>query len=134
MLDLHPSRSTPGSGAWHEAVRPRKAQAPANPFRRRFDRVTLGLWLGGVVLGTAGCIVGACMPYRHPVAVTLSVLWWGIYLGCFGACIGALLGLLTKRNPASSSEASDGAGESPCVSGTFRIPAGNSDPPRCPDA
>jgi hypothetical protein len=130
MLDLHPSRSTPGSGAWHEAFCPHKAQAPTKLFRRRFDRVTLGLSLGGVVLGTAGCIIGACMPYRHPVAVTLSVLWWGIYLGCLGAALGALLGLLSKRNPASSSESSDDVG----VSGTFRIPARNAEPPRCPDA
>jgi hypothetical protein len=37
------------------------------------------------------------MPYRHPVAVTTSVLWWGIYLGCFGTGIGALVGTLTRR-------------------------------------
>jgi hypothetical protein len=57
----------------------------------------VGFWLGGFVLGTAGAIVGACMPYRHPVAVTISILWWGIYFGCFGAYIGALLGLWKNR-------------------------------------
>ena len=41
------------------------------------------------------------MPYRHPVGVTISILWWGIYLGCLGASIGAgiggLVGLLWDR-------------------------------------
>jgi len=50
---------------------------------RRFDRITLGFWLGGVLLGTAGCLLGAAMPYHHPVARVISVLWWGIYCGCF---------------------------------------------------
>jgi hypothetical protein len=42
------------------------------------------------------------MPYRHPVAVTISVLWWGIYLGCFGASLGALLGLWAEQTSAPS--------------------------------
>jgi hypothetical protein len=41
------------------------------------------------------------MPYRHPVGVTISLLWWGIYLGCFGASIGALLGLWWDHSSAS---------------------------------
>jgi hypothetical protein len=65
--------------------------------RRRLNPVTVGFWLGGFVLGTGGAIVGACMHYRHPVAVTLSSLWWGIYFGCFGASIGALFGLWKNR-------------------------------------
>jgi hypothetical protein len=67
---------------------------------RGADRVAIGLFLGGVVLGTAGCILGACMPYRHPVGVTISILWWGIYLGCLGASIGAGIGGLSglRRN------------------------------------
>jgi hypothetical protein len=65
--------------------------------RRRFDRIILGFWLGGVLLGTAGCVLGACMPYHHPVARVISVLWWGIYCGCLGASVGALPGLLLKR-------------------------------------
>jgi hypothetical protein len=77
----------------------------------RFDRIDLGFWLGGFALGTAGCILGAFPPYRHPVAVTVSVLWWGIVMGCFGASIGALLGLWMGRTPPSPSQASDGAGK-----------------------
>jgi hypothetical protein len=53
----------------------------------------------------AGCILGASMPYRHPVGVTISLLWWGFYLGCFGACLGAgvggLFGLRSDHTPAS---------------------------------
>jgi len=84
------------------------ASSPGNPGGRaqpgaarrlRFDR-TLGFWLGGFVLGTAGGILGGCLPYHHPVAVTISVLWWGIYFGCFGASIGALLGLWAEPVPA----------------------------------
>ena len=66
---------------------------------RRFDRILLGFWLGGVFLGTVGCILGACMPYHHPVARGISVLWWGIYCGCLGASVGALPGLLIERAP-----------------------------------
>jgi hypothetical protein len=69
-------------------------QPPAGNSRRpRFSRVTIGFWLGGVVLGVAGCVFGACMPYHHPVAVTVSGLWWGVYCGCLGASFGALAGL-----------------------------------------
>jgi hypothetical protein len=53
------------------------------------------------------------MAYSHPVAVTLSVLWWGHYFGWFGAGLGALLGLLTERAPASLSQEADSAGEPP---------------------
>ena len=60
--------------------------------RLRFDR-TVGFWLGAAVLGTAGCFVGFAMPYRHPVAVTASVLWWGVLLGCLGGSVCAVLGL-----------------------------------------
>jgi hypothetical protein len=70
-----------GNGEWPGAAR-----------RLRFDR-TLGFWLGAAVLGTAGCIVGASMPYRHPVAVTANLLWWGLFLGCLGGSLGSLLGL-----------------------------------------
>src|SRR5262245_48496738 len=44
------------------------------------------------------------MPNRHPVAVTISVIWWGTYLGCFGASVGAgiggLIGQWRDRTPA----------------------------------
>jgi hypothetical protein len=77
---------------------PRKRQGVGGLARwRRFNRVSVGFWLGGATLGTGGCILGACMPYHHPVAVTLSILWWGTYFGCLGASIGALLALLKKR-------------------------------------
>jgi hypothetical protein len=84
---------------------PPRWRAAAEPAGRRFDRVAIGFWLGGLALGTAGCLLGACMPYRHPVAVTISMLWWGVFLGCFGASIGAgvggLFGLWPDDTPAS---------------------------------
>jgi hypothetical protein len=67
------------------------------------DRVTLAFRLGGVILGMAGCILGAWMPYSHPVARTLSVLWWGVSLGCLGGSLGVLACVLTERAPASPS-------------------------------
>jgi formyltetrahydrofolate deformylase len=73
-------------------------QAAVSPCRpRRFARVTSGFWLGGVTLGTLGAILGAAVPYQHPVAVAASALWWGIYFGCFGASVGALFGLFGDR-------------------------------------
>ena len=70
-------------------------------------RPTVGFWLGGGLLGTGGLILGACMPYQHPVGVVISALWWGIYLGCFGASVGALVGLCTERAPARASRGVD---------------------------
>jgi hypothetical protein len=58
--------------------------------RRRWSRITLGFWLGGILFGTAGCILGASLSYHHPVARIISVVWWGIYFGCLGASLGAL--------------------------------------------
>jgi hypothetical protein len=65
--------------------------------RCRLGRVTAGFWLGAALLGTAGCLLGASMPCRHPVALASSAAWWGIYLGCLGASVGALAGLGTGR-------------------------------------
>jgi hypothetical protein len=48
-------------------------------------------------MGIAGCVLGAYMPYQHPVGISISVLWWGIYLGCLGASIGAGVGELFNR-------------------------------------
>jgi hypothetical protein len=48
------------------------------------------------------------MPYRHPVAVTMSIVWWGVYLGSFGAVIGALLGLRAEKTSASRSQEANG--------------------------
>ena len=53
--------------------------------------------LGGAGMGFGDCLLGALMPYRHPVAVALNVLWWGTYFGCFGASIGALVGVFADR-------------------------------------
>jgi hypothetical protein len=41
------------------------------------------------------------MPYTHPVAIAISMIWWGIYAGCFGPSLGALLGLLMYCGPPS---------------------------------
>jgi hypothetical protein len=76
----------------------------------RLDRLTIGFWLGGGVLGMGGCILGVCMPYHHLVALMISALWWGFYLGCFGGSVGALIALFTKRAPAPASRGVDGRG------------------------
>jgi hypothetical protein len=75
---------------------------------RSFHLSSRGFCLGGIILGLAGCILGACMPYRNPVAVTISVLWWGNYLGWFGASIGALWGVWKDRDSDFPSTGSDG--------------------------
>jgi hypothetical protein len=62
------------------------------------------------------------MPYARPVAVALSVLWWGLYLGCFGASLGALLALLTERTAARPFRVPDGTGRPPTAAG-FVFPA-----------
>jgi hypothetical protein len=76
--------------------------------RRRLARRAIGFWLGGGLLGTAGCILGVCMPYHHLVAVVISALWWGIYLGCLGGSVGGLIALLTERAPAPAFREVDG--------------------------
>src|SRR5262245_58545934 len=68
--------------------------------RRAWFNPIMGFWVGGIVVGMAGCLLGAFMPYRQPVAVAVSVLWWGVYLGSFGASVGALIALFTKSTPA----------------------------------
>jgi hypothetical protein len=74
-----------------------EGRGPIPPARgRRIARTTIGVWLGGVALGTVGCIVGARLPYHDPVAVVISVLWWSLYLGGLGASIGALIAVLTE--------------------------------------
>jgi hypothetical protein len=108
-----PSPITPNDWEWQRADDPRMEQGEANPFRRRFDRVALGFQLGGLTLGAAGCILGACMPSERPAAVVMSVLWWGIYLGCLGASLGALLALLTERAPVWPSRGPDGTSKPP---------------------
>jgi hypothetical protein len=68
----------------------------------------MGFWLGGITCGTVGCIIGLCMPYRHPVAITISAIWWGLYVGGLSAGVGAVLGLLLGGDPSS------GRTEAPC--------------------
>jgi hypothetical protein len=71
--------------------------ATRHETRRRFKPATVGFWLGGLVMGAGGCILGACLPSRHPVALVVGMLWWSLYLGCFGASVGALVGLVMDR-------------------------------------
>jgi hypothetical protein len=91
----------PGNAERHRATRFYRGYS-AGELCGRFDRI-VGFWLGGALLGIGGCILGGFMPYSHPVAVTISVLWWGIYLGCLGASIGALLGSWAEPHYASPS-------------------------------
>ena len=86
--------------AWTGTTRAGTRGAVASPSRR-FDRVSIGFWLGGAALGIGGCILGGCMPYHQPVAIAISVIWWGIYFGCFGASLGALIGMATRGVPSS---------------------------------
>jgi hypothetical protein len=69
------------------------------PAPAGIDRSAVGFWVGGFVLGVTGCVVGACMPYRHPLGVLCSALWWGVYLGCTGGSIVSLACWLTQRHP-----------------------------------
>jgi hypothetical protein len=94
----------------------RRRFAPTLRAQTGLSPLTIGFWLGGGLLGTGGCILGVCMPYHHPVAVAISALWWGIYLGCLGASVGALIGWLTGRAPPRLSATWDGAGMVPTES------------------
>ena len=80
-------------------ARARRKRSVSEPSRR-FDRASIGFWLGGATFATVGCIVGYCMPYHRPVAIAISMIWWGIYIGCLGASLGALIGLFTRFAPA----------------------------------
>jgi hypothetical protein len=71
---------------------------------------TMAFWLVGTGMGMGGCVLGALMPYHHPVAVAMSVLWWGIYFACLGAGVGALVGSLTEPAPPRPSARLGGAG------------------------
>jgi hypothetical protein len=117
-----PFPSSTGHWEWQRADSPRTGPDAFNPFRLRLDRVTLGLRIGGLTAGAAGCLLGACLPYERSVAVALSVFWWGLYLGCFGASLGALLALGTQRTAARPSRFSDGTGR-PLTAADFAFPA-----------
>jgi hypothetical protein len=107
------------------AAEPEPAEPATATPGRRFGR-TLGFWLGAIALGTAGSLLGASMPYHHPVARTISVLWWGIFLGCFGGSLGALLGLWAEQTPAPSWKGSEAAGKSPGRADRPALPPGTS--------
>ena len=79
-------------------------------FPVRVDRY-LGFWLGGIILGAAGCFLGASMPYERPLGVAVGVFWWGIFLGCLGMNLGALLGLWIEHLPASLRRGSNDANQ-----------------------
>jgi hypothetical protein len=108
--DLNAFPDSTGLGNQQSTIRPYNRRTAAEPDHHRFSRVAIGFWLGGLTLAVAGCTLGACTPYRHPVGVTISILWWGTYLGCLGASIGAgiagLFGLWWDRTPASPPRAS----------------------------
>ena len=121
LRNLPPSLVAKGNGEWQGAVHPPARLPAARRFRLRFDR-GVGYCLGGVVLGAAGCLLGACMPYHHPVAVMISVVWWGLFWGGFGTWLGALLGMLAERAPASLCHGPDSnadCGEDAADSGTI---------------
>jgi hypothetical protein len=96
MTDLRSALETPFTSE-NEKV-PHEPNENERP--REIHLSKWGFCMGGVILGAAGCILGACMHYEYPVAATISVLWWGIYLGCLGASIGALFGFWRDRTPA----------------------------------
>jgi hypothetical protein len=97
LRNAGPSANTAGNWDWQRGVPPSEEPATAR-LHRRFNRDTGGC-LGGIVLGAGGCLLGATMPYQDPVAVALSVLWWGVYLGCLGLSIGALVGAWVEQTP-----------------------------------
>jgi hypothetical protein len=125
---LHPARfmerrrSAPSTDSAGKAEPPRASRAPEEPalaslvHTRQLSPVTLGFWLGGAGMAIGGGLLGTMMPYRHPVAMALSVLWWGLYFGCFGASVGALVGVFTDREPTWPSRTSVGAGQAPTES------------------
>ena len=93
--------------------------------RLAFDRGR-GFWLGGLVLGTAGCAIGAAFPYEYPASIVMSMLWWGIYVGVPGAWLGAMLGMLVERLAAVPTVQPEFATNPPVVHA--RMPARPSDP------
>jgi hypothetical protein len=126
--DSSPSSIFRGNGEGQWPVRLHRWQAGVSSFHRRFDPVTFGFRLGAVVLGAGGCLLGACMPYCHPVAVVISVLWWGTFCGCFGGSIGALVGLFTESASISPYPGSVDARKSPGKADSPVLPAGRRKP------
>ena len=97
--------TNPVQPAGEEVRRRRRFSAPRHHALVRWLRtcrlspVMLAFWLGGAGMATGGSLLGALMPYHHPIAVASSMLWWGIYFGAFGASVCALAVLLTERAP-----------------------------------
>jgi hypothetical protein len=108
--------------SWPKATARTEPKSPARS--PRFDRAMIGFWLGSLALGTAGGVLGVCMPYHHPVAVVISALWWGVYLGCFGGSVGGLIARFTERAPAAPSRGSGGAPAPPGGADGRAFPAG----------
>jgi hypothetical protein len=97
--------------------------------RRLRFAAAIRFWLCVITFGTAGCLFGVSMAGRHPVALTMSVLWWGIYFGFFGWSISAWIGFLTERTPVPPPQGADGpvppAGHSHDVNDMKLSPRGN---------
>jgi hypothetical protein len=108
---------------------PAESSRPGAVRRFRFDR-TFGFWLGGLILGTVGRLIGGNVPYDHPVAVTTSALWWGLCGSCLGASVGALLGFWAKRTAASPPRGSPRGEESPALADGIDKPRLHSCPKR----
>jgi hypothetical protein len=115
--------STAGKGGWRRAVGPHQGRPAAGPARR-LDRVTAGFWLGGAGLGAGGCLLGACLAEAHPAPVALTVLWSGLYWGCFGAILGAVFALCRRPAAAPPARASAGAGTHPSGADGPALPGG----------
>jgi hypothetical protein len=90
-------RSTPNSTVT-ELNEDRRHESGEHKKPRRSKLTTRAFWLGGIVLSGVGSIIGASVSCCHPVAVSMSALWWGVYLGCLGSSIGTLLGLCIDRS------------------------------------
>jgi hypothetical protein len=67
---------------WQRTARAHTSQP--GTYRCRFNPTTIGFWLGGLVLGIAGCIYAASLSYRHLVGAVVGLLWWAVYCGCLG--------------------------------------------------
>jgi hypothetical protein len=85
------------------------AARDSTDFVRRSHRAAIVFRLGAVALGAVGCSLGACMPYSHPAALTISVLWWGMFLGCLGGSLTVLLCVLAERTSSSDEAYTEGS-------------------------
>ena len=121
-----PSPIAAGNGDGQSPARPQQWALAANSFHHRFDRATIGFWVGWVLSAAGGCLFAASMTHQYPGGAVISVLWWGIYCGCTGASISALVCWLTERTPASPPQGPEGAGKPPSGAVGPALPAGPS--------